>query len=138
MENFAAIFIFALVAIVGLLIQLSASESAIDPKNASYANPHNLREKLYSQLDKNTSYTVYVMRQSGNVERYYENVEACNVPELIVPVVRRAKIDTVAIGKTSKGLKIWRTMHNHRGRNEGKRIGGFKIVANKNLNAVTK
>jgi hypothetical protein len=128
MEIFAII-VFAACGIFAFFNHVTAAEGAIDPNNTSYATPENLSAKFASQIDSNALYTVYVMRQSGNVERYYENVIGSNVPGLIVPVARRAKIDTVSISKTARGFRIWRTMHNHRGRAEGKRIGGFTIVA---------
>ena len=128
MENGLGIAIFAIITVISLIVSWSASSSAIDPENSDYATSHNISAKLASHIDSNALYTVYVVRQSGNYERGYENVRGYDVAGLITPTLKRAKIDAVAISQRSKYLSVYRTMHNHRGRNEGKKIGGFRII----------
>ena len=120
--------VFVPFVIAALLYDMDARKGAEDPANAKYATPFNIAEKLVSHIDTTALYTVWVVRQSGNYDRGYENVSGSQIADLITPTLKRAKIDAVAIKQRRKYLSVYRTMRNHRGRNEGKKVGGFHII----------
>lgn len=69
-----------------------------------------------------------IYRQSGN---YHSSWEANNSKALLTKILqtcKRANIDSVVLKQNTEDcFEIWRLFHNHRGRQEGKRIGGFRI-----------
>lgn len=80
--------------------------------------------------------SLVVDRQSGNVEREenYATIEEALVA--LQKIYTRAKVDKVRVNKSSDTEFVtWRAVHNSRGRQEGKRIGGIRLYVEKNLNA---
>ena len=47
---------------------------------------------------------------------------------MITKTLKCAKINAVSISQNSKRISVYRTAHNHAGRNEGRKVGGFHIV----------
>jgi hypothetical protein len=105
-----------------------ANNSAIDPDDLSFADQDTLPTKLNRLMAVDGIYSLVVVRQSGNVERVVENLVAAEVLLKISQTMRKAKIDTVSIKDTGNAIQLYRVMHNARGRQEGKRIGGFNIL----------
>lgn len=111
-----------------LIVALKAEQGASDPSNANFATVANIRQKLMQTIDTRGIYSLSVIRQSGNVERSYAKLSFNDAISQITQTMRRAKIDTVAIAQSGATTRIYRTMHNGRGRQEGKRIGGFELT----------
>lgn len=109
---------------------MHADVAATDPENIGFADQNTLQTKLNSLLAADGIYNVAVIRQSGNVERVLEGLDAPHVVTKILQIMRKARIDTVSIVETDDLIQLYRTVHNGRGRQEGKRIGGFNIVQN--------
>lgn len=105
-----------------------ADEAAVDPENSTFADQDTLPAKLQRLMDENGTYSLAVVRQSGNIERVVENLTAPEVIKKISQTMRKAMIDKVSISADGEAIHLYRAMHNGRGRQEGKRIGGFDIV----------
>lgn len=116
-----------ILSIVVLMFANKANEGAEDPDNMDFADADTLYAKLINHLDLSGAYDVHVVRQSGNVERTLETLDVNEVTKQISATMRRAKIDVVSIRGDENRLELYRVMHNGRGRQEGKRIGGFDV-----------
>lgn len=116
-----------IIVVIVLLFANKANQSAEDPDNLYFANTDTLYAKLSHHLDLSGAYDVHVLRQSGNVERTIEGLDVNEVAKQIIYTMNRSKIDTVSIRGDRSRLELYRVMHNGRGRQEGKRIGGFDI-----------
>ena len=132
-QNSPEVIIFsslAMLVLAGFVVYYAskADEAAVDPENASFADQDTLPAKLQRLMDDGGTYTLAVVRQSGNVERIVENLTAAEVVKKVSQTMRKAKIETVSISADGDALHLYRIMHNGRGRQEGKRIGGFDIV----------
>jgi hypothetical protein len=125
-----AIGTIGMIAISALVIMaaLNAEKGASDPANSNFATADNLISKLAQSIDVRATYSLKIIRQSGNVERAYDRVTFNAAANQITQTMRRAKIDTVSISTSGNKTEIFRTVHNGRGRQEGKRIGGFELV----------
>ena len=111
-----------------LVVALNAEKGASDPSNSNYATADNIFQKLSQTIDSRGVYSLSVIRQSGNIQRTYDRVTFNEAVAQISQTMRRAKIDTVAISTSGNKTQIFRTVHNGRGRQEGKRIGGFELI----------
>lgn len=116
-----------ILSIIVLAFANKADSSAEDPTNMEFADLDTLYSKLISQLDLQGAYNLHIVRQSGNVERTIEELDVNEVVSQISSTMKRAKIDLVSIRGDANHLELYRVMHNGRGRQEGKRIGGFDI-----------
>ena len=116
-----------ILSIVVLIFANKANEGAEDPDNMDFADADTLYAKLINHLDLNGAYDVHVLRQSGNVERTLESLDVNEVTKQVSATMRRAKIDVISIRGDENRLELYRVMHNGRGRQEGKRIGGFDV-----------
>ena len=131
-ENSMGELIFAttgmlVISFVVLLYAYKADAGASDPENNNYAHSFNLEQKLVGYLDPSSTYIVDIIRQSGNVERSIGPISHGQVSSQISATMNRAKIDTVSISQSVNQIQLMRTMHNGRGRQEGKRIAGFIV-----------
>ena len=119
----------AMLVLAGFVVYYAskAGEAAVDPENSSFADQDTLSAKLQRLMNVDGTYSLTVVRQSGNVERIVENLTAAEVVKQVNQTMRKAKIDTVSISADGDSLQLYRVMHNGRGRQEGKRIGGFHI-----------
>jgi hypothetical protein len=132
-QNSPEMIIFGSLAMValagfGVYYAFKADEAALDPENSSFADQDTLPAKLQRLMDQGGTYSLAVVRQSGNVERIVENLTAPEVVKKVSQTMRKAKIETVSLSADGDALQLYRVMHNGRGRQEGKRIGGFNIV----------
>jgi len=116
-----------ILSVVVLIFANKANEGAEDPDNMDFADADTLYAKLINHLDLNGAYDVHVLRQSGNVERTLESLDVNEVTKQVSATMRRAKIDVISIRGDENRLELYRVMHNGRGRQEGKRIGGFDV-----------
>ena len=113
-----------------LIVSMKAGKGASDPNNGNYADIHTLHSKVVSQLSDNHLYDMELVRQSGNTERTIENLGSYEIVQQVIATMQRAKIDLVSISGDENNMRIYRMSHNARGRQEGKRIGGFEIRKN--------
>lgn len=116
-----------LIVVFGLIYSSQADKARDDPNNTNFANIDNLYAKIINQLDWQGAYDVDVVRQSGNIERTMSGLDANEVVAQISATMKRAKIDVVSVRGSSNQMSLYRTIHNGRGRQEGKRIGGFEV-----------
>jgi len=118
----------ALIAGFAIFYSFQSNEGAVDLDNFDYANEETLQPKLSLMLPENGIFSLSVIRQSGNVERVTENLSLYDVTAKILYTMQKAKIDTLSLNQTDNLLRLYRTSHNARGKQEGKRIGGFDIL----------
>lgn len=119
--------------IVGLLLvswwAMSESHRRLDdPNDDRTLHLDQLPGKL--ALAASGIFRVTIYRQSGNV--HTEKIVTGSAQDALATALstfRRAKIDAVHIGANSETeLKISRLYHDHRGRNEGKKVGKAHIT----------
>ena len=122
--------VLGMIALAGFGIYFThrSAQRAANPNNFGFSDADALVEKLAHHLDPDSVYILRVIRQSGNIERTVEGLSVNDVIKQVAQTMRRAKIDVVSIGGSPNHLKLFRTMHNGRGRQEGKRIGGFEVL----------
>lgn len=120
----------AMLALAGFVLfyTYKADSAAGDPENFSFADQATLPTKMQILLDENGVYSLVTIRQSGNVERVLENLTSTDVVLKIIQTMKKAKIETVSINVNGDKIQIYRVMHNGKGRQEGKRIGGFDVI----------
>ena len=131
-ENGQEVVIFgtlAMLVLAGIVIffGMKAEEAANDPTDANFAQTGNLQSKLAEHLDQGGLFDLAIVRQSGNIERTIASIGFIDLVRQIQQTMIGAKIQSVSIRGTRRHLNVYRTMHNGRGRQEGKRIGGFEI-----------
>lgn len=117
-----------LIAGIGLFYTHIAEKGANDPNNSAFSDVYDLNMKLTTHLKLGAHYRLEIVRQSGNIERTLEPVSAQQAISQVASTMRKAKIDMVSIRRSGNTIKIYRTMHNGHGRQEGKRIGGFELT----------
>lgn len=74
-------------------------------------------------------YMVQVIRQSGNVQSEKVYPDRAAAVAAVLGTLRRAKIDGVWLKiNTDSHLLVNRLYHDHRGSNEGRKVGGVQVV----------
>jgi hypothetical protein len=111
-----------------VIYQVSASKGAASSDNANLADQNSILFKLNYRINGASIYKIEVYRQSGNIERVEYPILGSDVAEKILTSMRRASITAVSITERAGGIDIRRLIHNGRGRQEGKRIGGYFIT----------
>lgn len=119
--------------IVGLLL---VSWWAMNESHRRLDDPNDDRTLHLDQLPGKVAlaafgiFRVTIYRQSGNVHaEKIVNGSAQDALATALATFRRAKIDAVHVGaNTETELKIGRLYHDHRGRNEGKKVGKAHIT----------
>lgn len=83
-----------------------------------------------SSLHPSGTYQVTIYRQSGGVHsNWVVSGTAHDAVAQAVATLRRARIEAVHIAANDvQHLKVGRLYHNHRGRNEGRKVGGAEVV----------
>jgi hypothetical protein len=119
--------------IVGLLL---VSWWAMSESHRRLDDPNDDRTLHLDQLPAKVAlaafgiFRVTIYRQSGNV--HAEKIVTGSAQDALATALatfRRAKIDAVHVGANSETeLKIGRLYHDHRGRNEGKKVGKAHIT----------
>jgi hypothetical protein len=122
----AVIAVAALVAFI--FVVTIQSRRAADPSNTSVVDIDDLASLV--ALDATGAFVLNIYRQSGNPHadgQVYETRQAALGAAL--STFRRAKIETVSIRiNTRDKLDVSRALFDHRGRAEGKKVGGFEII----------
>jgi hypothetical protein len=100
-----------------VVIALESAKNALeDPSNESVVYLSQIRE--VAKLAGSGYWLVTIYRQSGNIHDQY----------LVIATFRRAQIEAVALPRNNeKDIHMTRLFYNHRGRNEGKKVGEAKI-----------
>ena len=81
-----------------------------------------------AQLTGHGEFHVGLIRQSGNPHSAKMAYSAESAIKAALATFRRAQIDAVKVTvNTPSTLEFWRTFHSHRGRAEGKKVGGVRI-----------
>jgi len=119
--------------IVGMLL---VSWSAMSQSHRRLDDPNDNRTLYLDQLPGKLAlaafgiFRVTIYRQSGNV--HAEKIVTGSAQDALATALstfRRAKIDAVHVGANSETeLRIGRLYHDHRGRNEGKKVGKVHIT----------
>lgn len=120
-------------ALLGLIVLLmvgayqSAGKRLDDPNDQSVL--HLEQVPAVANLTGSGVYHLTIWRQSGNVHQSWTITgTAAQAVSQMLSTFRRARIPAVAIKtNTESELDVWRLFHNHRGRAEGKRVGGATI-----------
>lgn len=73
---------------------------------------------------------VRIIRQSGNVHSEHEVTGGASAAlGVALTTFRRAKIDAVGVQENGESrLRFARLFHNHRGSNEGKKVGAAEVI----------
>lgn len=117
----------AIVVLIIFVALKKADRNASDPSNLTTADQSSLPDKLSQFLDVNAHYDLEIFRQSGNQERTISGISGEKLLSEVLSTMRRAKIDLVSISISDEAIQVQRLVHNGKGRQEGKRIGGFVI-----------
>jgi hypothetical protein len=126
-------YIIGIVLVVGLLI---VSYAAMAQSHQRLNDPNDIRTVYLEQLPSmaklagSGKWRVHVIRQSGNSHAMHDVTgSAQDAMSVAMTTFRRAKIDAVHIVQNDEAtLKIARLYHDHRGSNEGKKVGSAEIV----------
>jgi hypothetical protein len=128
--------------IVGLLL---VSWWAMSESHRRLDDPNDDRTLHLDQLSGKLALAAYgtfrvtIYRQSGNI--HAEKLVTGSAQDALATALatfRRAKIDAVHVGANSETeLKIGRLYHDHRGRNEGKKVGKAHITLVERIAAPT-
>jgi hypothetical protein len=127
--------IFVLSAIWRMVTAIAKDFGGVTPHYAATVTvDHNSRmtstDNLYDslRLPDVGVYHVHVLRQSGGCQRSFSMVTPYGVVAEVSNILRRAQIDRVRVTHWPNGkIYVERTMHNGRGNQEGRKIGGVVI-----------
>lgn len=113
--------------LIMVLVAMASQEALEDPNNKKVVYLEQLPS--LAQLAGNGEWHVIIYRQSGNVHSAtLVRGDASAALQTAMSTMRRAKIDAIAIRKNeAEHLHFSRLFHNHRGSNEGKKVGGAEI-----------
>lgn len=127
--NESAMLVLFFVCVIIAIVTHSAGLGALE-------DPNNKNVVYLDQLDQVAAlsgvgtWMVTIYRQSGNVHSQKRVTgHAAVAMSAVTSTFRRAKIGEISIKSNSVDrLEIVRLFHNHRGSNEGKKVGGALIV----------
>ena len=109
-----------------------SQEKLDDPNNETFIYIDQIHDiwKLLPEAD----YDPVVWRQSGEIHSHSEfTMSREDALEYVLKTMRRAKIDAVSVlENTEDEFTVRRSVQNARGRQEGKRVGGFTLKMNPN------
>ena len=109
-----------------------SQEKLDDPNNETFIYIDQIQDiwKLLPEAD----YDPVVWRQSGEIHSHSEfTMSREDALEYVLKTMRRAKIDAVSVlENTEDEFTVRRSVQNARGRQEGKRVGGFTLKMNPN------
>jgi len=118
------VFIFAAV--------FRSQEKLDDPDNETFIYIHQIKDvwNLLSDADCDPVF----WRQSGEIHSHSEfTMSPEDALDYVLKTMRRAGIDAVSVLKnTEDEFTVRRSVQNARGRQEGKRVGGFTLKMNPN------
>lgn len=109
-----------------------SQEKLDDPNNETFIYIDQIQDvwKLLPEAD----YDPVVWRQSGEIHSHSEfTMSREDALEYVLKTMRRAKIESVSVlENTEDEFTVRRSVQNARGRQEGKRVGGFTLKMNPN------
>ena len=109
-----------------------SQEKLDDPNNETFIYIEQIQDvwKLLPEAD----YDPVVWRQSGEIHSHYEfTMSREDALEYVLKTMKRAKIESVSVlENTEDEFTVRRSVQNARGRQEGKRVGGFTLKMNPN------
>lgn len=113
--------------LIMLFVTIEAENALKDPNNTNVVYLEQLPS--LALLAGSGEWLVTIYRQSGNVHSATTvRGDASAALQVAMTTMRRAKIDSIGIRVNEDGhLYFNRLFHNHRGRNEGKKVGGARI-----------
>ena len=118
------VFIFAAV--------FRSQEKLDDPNNKTFIYIEQIQDvwKLLPEAD----YDPVVWRQSGEINSHSEfTMSREDALEYVLKTMKRAKIESVSVlENTEDEFTVRQSVQNARGRQEGKRVGGFTLKMNPN------
>jgi hypothetical protein len=125
--NIIAYLLLFIIVIVGVVINANNRKKLEDPTN----NEVVYLDQLYSihSLTDTDQYILSVFRQSGNLQQDQKVFRNPNEAiKAAVLTLKRAKIEYVIVSHNdSQQFSFRRPFHDHRGRNEGKKVGSVTI-----------
>lgn len=116
-----------MLAIAGFMFWQStlASKAAADPEDTSASEVADLGKKTHIF---GGPWTITFLRQSGGVYRMDFAATEAEAIAKVQSAFRRAGINVVRLPKNHQdGFKAIRAIHDHRGRAEGKKLGGAMV-----------
>jgi hypothetical protein len=127
METLIACLLIGLLVLICVIGISRAHAQLEDPNNKDVVYLNEL--PIVSKLNGYGCYLIRIYRQSGNT--YAEHQTSCDAKaaiNLALATFRRAKIEGICVlTNTESRLEFRRLYHDHRGRAEGKKVGGAKI-----------
>jgi len=109
-----------------------SQEKLDDPNNETFIYIDQIQDvwKLLPEAD----YDPVVWRQSGEIYSHSEfTMSREDALEYVLKTMKRAKIESVSVlENTEDEFTVRRSVQNARGRQEGKRVGGFTLKMNPN------
>jgi len=109
-----------------------SQEKLDDPNNETFIYIDQIQDvwKLLPEAD----YDPVVWRQSGEIHSHSEfTMSREDALEYVLKTMKRAKIESVSVlENTEDEFTVRRSVQNARGRQEGKRVGGFTLKMNPN------
>jgi len=109
-----------------------SQEKLDDPNNETFIYIDQIQDvgKLLPESD----YDPVVWRQSGEIHSHSEfTMSREDALEYVLKTMKRAKIESVSVlENTEDEFTVRRSVQNARGRQEGKRVGGFTLKMNPN------
>ena len=109
------------------VVMVNQEQKLEDPNNTEVVYLHQLRD-VYLAEGPGT-FCLRIFRQSGNLqqeERVFGSIDGAI--KAAVATFKRAKIEYVVITENSEdGFNFRRPFHDHRGQNEGKKVGSVEI-----------
>lgn len=125
--NIIAYLLLFIVVIVGVVINANNRKKLDDPTN----NEVVYLDQLYSihSLTDTDQYVLSVFRQSGNLQQDQKVFSSGNEAiKSAISTLKRAKIEYVIVSHNdAQQFSFRRPFHDHRGRNEGKKVGSVTI-----------
>lgn len=120
--------LLGLLILVGLVAVSQAQGKLDDPNESSVVYLDQLT--TVAKLSGQGHWLVRICRQSGNVHSESELVgSASTALNAAISTFRRAKIEAVGVSENGPSkLRMARLYHNHRGSNEGKKVGSAEII----------
>lgn len=107
-----------------------SQEKLDDPNNETFIYIEQIQDvwKLLPEAD----YDPVVWRQSGEIHSHSEfTMSREDALEYVLKAMKRAKIESVSVlENTEDEFTVRRSVQNARGRQEGKRVGGFTLKMN--------
>lgn len=126
--NIIAYLIIFIIVIAGIVINANNRKKLEDPTN----NEVVYLDQLYSihSLTDANQYVLSVFRQSGNLQQDQKIFNNPNEAiKAAISTLRRAKIEYVIVcHNDAQQFSFKRPFHDHRGRNEGKKVGSVTIT----------